>query len=132
MRPGIGAQDHAPQTLGRWLGEPDHRNEHTKATAEAELTEYSNSGPSSHPRTQLSGPHTYKFQENIPKFMLRLRLGVKAVLQGGQKVLMDFQDVLDVGEEDLEQTKRPESVRSTEQGRAQNSCTPGCRSRHQG
>lgn len=39
---------------------------------------------------------------------------------------MDLQDVLDVGEEDLEWTKRPASVRSTEQGHSQNSCIPTC------
>lgn len=44
---------------------------------------------------------------------------------------MDLQDVLNVGEEDLEWTKRPESVRSGEQVHSQNSCTPGCMSRHQ-
>jgi hypothetical protein len=44
---------------------------------------------------------------------------------------MDFQDVLNVGEEDLERTKKPASVRSTEQGHSQKSCTPGGMSRHQ-
>lgn len=83
------------------------------------------SGKHSYPLTHLPGPHTHKFQENIPKFVLRLRLRVQAVLQGSQKVLMDLQDVLDVRKEDLEGTKRPESSKAwREQGPSQNSLHP--------